>query len=130
MRVVSRFESNLLRLLHFFLQRLPREQAGKLLAEARSAPPCLSRPAVELVQDALSKGCVELLVRSGAWRRERFLRGDRVAEGRLWVRTPPQVLGLSFSRHSLEFLVWVTSTRPGEWKSGWKPPEKRLTVGD
>src|SRR4051812_38641568 len=71
MKVVSRFEANLLRILHFFLRRLPAEQALPLAAAGLKAPACLGRPAVGLVQDALAKGTVLLLARAGGWRRER-----------------------------------------------------------
>ncbi|HZT79329.1 MAG TPA: hypothetical protein VFA26_03855, partial [Gemmataceae bacterium] len=77
-----------------------------------------------------AKGCVLTLVRRGAWRRERFLRGDGVADGRLWQRTPPTELGLAFSRHSLRFLVWATAQRPTNEQAAWKAPEKELTVAD
>src|SRR3712207_2905243 len=98
MKSVSRFEANLLHLLHYFLQQAPIQEALPLLEAKIDRPRCLSRDAVELVKDALGKGCVLLLVRLGGWRRERFLRGERPAEGRLWERTKPAGLGLSFSR--------------------------------
>ena len=110
MHNVSRFEANLLRLLYFFLRREPVERALPLVENRMQAPPCLSRAAVRLAQDALAKGCVYMIVREReGWRSERFLRGERVADGRLWERTPPDQLGLSFSRHTLEFLVWITA---------------------
>src|SRR5437868_3713014 len=131
MNVVSRFEEELLRTLYFFVRRLPLEQARPLFAGrlVRERPKCLSRAAVALVQDALAKGCVELLARAGGWKRERFLRGDRPVEGRLWERTPPRQLGLTFSGHTLAFLVWVASVRPGD-KQAWTAPEEELTIGD
>jgi hypothetical protein len=131
MRVVSRFERDLLRTLYFFLRRLPVEQARPLFINRleRERPACLSRPAVELVQDALAKGCTELLARAGGWKRERFLRDERPVEGRLWERTPPRQLGLTFSPHVLGFLVWVAHVRP-EDKTDWRPPPGGLTVGD
>jgi hypothetical protein len=110
MRAVSRFEANLLRILHCLLQRAPLEQALPLLLAGHVRPPCLGRAAVELVQDALAKGCVRLLARRGGWRRERYLRAERIVEGRLWERTPPDELGLAFSTATLEFLVWLTAT--------------------
>ncbi len=130
MKVVSRFEANLLRILHFFLGRVPREQAVPLLLNAHAQPPCLSATAVELVQDALAKGLTLVLARGGGWRRERHLRGDRVADGRLWERTPPAELGLAFSRHSLNFLVWVTAHKPATDKPGWAAPIKELSPAD
>jgi hypothetical protein len=90
----------------------------------------LSSGAAHLVRDALAKGCTFLLAQRGGWRRERFLRGDRITLGRLWERTPPAELALSFSEHSLSFLMWMTSARPGDKEPGWKPPADELTVGD
>jgi hypothetical protein len=130
MKAVSRFEANLLRILHFFLRRAPAEQALALIGNRYQEPPCLSRAAVELVQDSLAKGCVALLARGGGWRRERHLRGEQVVEGRLWERTPPKELGLTFSRHSLRFLKWITAARPTDDKPRWQPVENELTIGD
>lgn len=129
MKTVSRFEANLLSILRFFLRRAPAEPALPLLADACPAPPCLSRAAVELVQDTLAKGCTSLLA-AGGWRRERFLRADRIAEGRLWERTPPGELGLPFSRHSLQFLIWVTANQLPVKKKRLALPPRDLTVGD
>ena len=127
---VSRFEANLLRLLWYFLGREPPERALPLLENRCTAPPCLHRNAVHLIQDALSKGCVFLLARRGGWRRERFLRSERVIEGRLWERTPPDELGLTFSAHTLRFLIWITANRPGDSERGWSAAEDELTLGD
>ena len=44
-------------------------------------------------------------------------------------RTEPAELGLKFSRHSLEFLVWITAQQPAKDKS-WHPPHEELTPGD
>lgn len=129
MKNVSRFEANLLHLAHFFLQQAPWQQAQRLLEDSRECPRCLSRNAVQLVQDALSKGCVLLLTRRGAWRRERFLRQEQIAEGRLWNRTPPKELGLHFSRASLDLLIWLTANTPSEEKKRWECPAEP-TVGD
>jgi hypothetical protein len=130
MKVVSRFEADLLHLLHFFLRRAPAEQARPLLGRGRAPPPCLSRGAVGLVQEALAKGTTLLLARGG-WRRERHLRGERVVEGRLWERTPPQDLGLSFSAQALDFLVWVTAAGARRLKEfPWRPKLEDLTLGD
>lgn len=109
---VTRFESNLLTILRCFLRRVPLEQALPLVARELPAPPCLSSAAVRLVQDSLAKGTALVLARDGGWRRERFLRGDRIADGRLWERTPPAALGLTFSRQAMEFLIWITAHRP------------------
>jgi hypothetical protein len=129
-RSVSRFEAKLLRLLWFFLRREPSERALPLLENRCDAPPCLHRNAVDLIQDALTKGCVHLLARQGGWRRERFLRGDRIVEGRLWERTPPAELGLTFSVHTLRFLIWITANCPSDTERSWNVPEEALTLGD
>jgi FtsH ternary system domain X6 len=130
MQTVSRFEANLLRLLYYFLRREPFERVAPLL-EARCEPPaCLNRGAVRLVQEALAKGCTFLLAQRGGWRNERFLRGERAVSGRLWERTPPENLGLSFSDRTLEFLVWITAARPGDKDPRWAPDERELTLGD
>jgi len=130
MQTVSRFEANLLRLLYYFLHREPIERALPLVENRCQAPSCLSRTAVKLVQDALGKGCTFLLGQRGGWRQERHLRGERVVTGRLWERTAPAELGLAFSGHSLEFLVWITAARPGDKDPKWQPAEKDLTMGD
>lgn len=130
MRSVSRFEANLLRLLWYFLRREPPERALPVIENHCAVPPCLNRGAVDLVKDALAKGCMFLLARRGGWRRERFLRGERVVEGRLWERTPPAELGLKFSAHTLDFLIWITANRPGDKDPPWRPLEKDLTLGD
>jgi hypothetical protein len=130
MQTVSRFEADLLRLLAYFLHREPIERAVPLLKNRCEAPPCLSRGAVGLVQDALAKGCVHLLAKRGGWQSERFLRNGQVVEGRLWQRTLPQDLGLSFSGQTLEFLIWITCAQPGDKDPVWRPDESGMTVGD
>jgi hypothetical protein len=130
MQSVSRFEANLLRLLYFFLRREPPERAVPLLQSRHPRPPCLHAGAIRLVRDALARGCVLLLAQRGGWRKDRFLRGERVVEGRLWERTPPAELGLSFSRHALAFLIWVTAADPGDDKAAWTPPAAELTPAD
>jgi hypothetical protein len=130
MQIVSRFEANLLRLLYYFLGREPAEQALPLLEGRMQPPACLSRAAVQLVQAALAKGCVHHLATRGGWRDERFLRRGKPVGGSLWQRTPPAELGLTFSRHSLEFLVWITAARPGDGRPAWNPASAELTTGD
>jgi hypothetical protein len=130
MQTVSRFESNLLRLLYYFLQREPAERGLPLVEARMQPPPCLSRPAVGLIKEALGKGCVQLLASRGGWRHERFLRNGQPVEGRLWQRTPPADLALTFSGHSLEFLIWITAARPSDKKPNWNPPYDELTPGD
>ena len=130
MRAISRFESNLLRILYCFLGQARRAEALPLLARDVQRPRCLSRDAVELAQAALAKGCVCLLARGG-WRRERFLRDEDVVEGRVWERTRPEDLGLSFSRNTLDFLIWLTARNPAASQRGWSPRRTApMTLGD
>jgi hypothetical protein len=135
MKLVSRFESHLLRVLDFFLRRVPVEQAMPIVNGAWPQPECLSTAAVELIEDRLAKGCTLFLAGrggyAGGWRRERFLRGDQVVEGRLWQRTPPAQLALSFSRHTLRFLLWITAHQPGAAETPkWSAPDKEQTIAD
>jgi hypothetical protein len=127
---VSRFESNLLRILYYFLGREPADSGLRMIEARLQRPPCLSRAAVRLASAALAKGSVHLLATRGGWRDERFLRNGKVVAGRLWQRTPPAELALTFSRHSLEFLVWLTANRPGDKEPLWKPPGDELTIAD
>ena len=130
MQNVSRFEANLLHLLSYFLRREPAARALSLVENRCEVPACLSPGAVRLVRDALGKGCPHLLAQRGGWRKERFLRGDRGREGRLWERSPPSELGLTFSPRTLEFLLAITSLRPGDEEWAWRPAEADLTDGD
>lgn len=130
MKVVSRFEASLLRILHFFLGQAPPQQAVPLVQSRLPPPPCLSRGAVELVEDTLAKGCTLFLARTGGWRKGRFVRDDHVAGGRLWDRTPPDELGLKFSRFTLDFLVWITAKDPREEAATWSAPAAELTPAD
>ncbi|MFL5339382.1 MAG: hypothetical protein ACJ8F7_04370 [Gemmataceae bacterium] len=121
---VSKFEGALLRLLRSFLRGDPVEiGSGKL-----NPPRCLSAACVHLVRDTLSKGCVLYLARAGGWRRDKHLRLGVPLQGRLWERTPVTELGLSFSRHSLDLLIWLTAGRPAGWL--WEPDEASLTIAD
>jgi hypothetical protein len=129
-RRVSRFEANLLHILHCFVQRAPIQSVLPLIFKPCPAPRCLSRDAVELAQDALAKGCVRLLARCDGWRHERYLRGDRLVEGRLWERTPPQELALTFSGATLEFLIWITAADLSDTHTRWEPTSETLTLGD
>ena len=65
MKLVSRFETNLLTILDCFLGRGPLEQALPLIVSRAPQPDCLSRAAVELVQDRLAKGCALRLAKAG-----------------------------------------------------------------
>jgi hypothetical protein len=130
MKIVSRFEANLLRLLYFFLRREPAERALPVIGQRQAAPKCLSRTAVELVCAALAKGCTHLLAIRGGWRDEGHLRGEKVIAGPLWRRTNPTDLGLHFSQHALTFLIWLTAARPGDDAPAWDPAKEELTPAD
>jgi hypothetical protein len=110
---------------HALLGRAPLAAALPMMLQRRQPPDCLSREAVLLVQDALAKGCVWRLARQGGWLSARHVRGDRVASGRLWERTPPEGLGLTFSGVTLKFLIGLTAGRPEELSARSTP-----TVGD
>ncbi|HYT94891.1 MAG TPA: hypothetical protein VEL76_39605 [Gemmataceae bacterium] len=128
---VSRFEANLLDILRFFLRRMALERVQRRIIEECGRPKCLSRAAVRIAEDMLGKGCVSLLARAGGWRRERHLRYGHVVEGRLWERSPPGALGLTFSRHTLDFLIWITAEDLNDKKlRWWSPAGRELTVGD
>ena len=93
MRSVNRFQADLLNVLHAVLGTIPLEVALPAIARHRKRPSCLGRDAVDLVQDALAKGSPaparpgRKLAAAAA-----TLRGDLVASGRLWDRTPPKSL--------------------------------------
>jgi hypothetical protein len=127
---VSRFEADLLTILQGFLGHAPRSQLLSLLASPCERPLCLSRAAVELVQDTLAKGATRLTAEAG-WQRERFLCDGTLAEGRVWQRLPPDKLGLGFSPQSLAFLLWATAAECLSPEDSWKPLAKpKLTMGD
>ena len=130
MKTVSSFEANLLRILHGFFGRVSADRVLGLVETEIDCPRCLSRNAVELVKDTLQKGVTFYLAHQGGWRRARFLRNDRIAQGRLWNRTPPEELGLSFSEHSLRFLMWITANHPNRSRRKPVPAESELTTGD
>jgi hypothetical protein len=130
MKTVSRFEANLLRILHGFFGRVSQDQLLRLVEAEVKCPPCLSRNAVELVKDTLQKGVPQYLAKRGGWRRERFLRNEQIAEGRLWHRTLAHELGFNFSRHSLALLMWITANHPRRSRMESSPQECELTMGD
>jgi hypothetical protein len=128
--IVTSFEGKLLRILRCFVRHVPLDQALPLVLERTPRPPCLSRTCVELAADSLAKGCMLVLARAGGWWRERFLRDGQPRDGRLWERSKPDELALAFSRHALEFLIWMTAYRPGDAKPPLELPEAELTPAD
>lgn len=128
---VSRFESNLLRLLRFALGHGAVEQAAPLVAaKFTPAPGCLSRTCVRLAEDSLAKGMVLFLVRAGGWRKDRFIRGDGTTEGRVWDRHPLNERRLEFGPHPLGFLKWLTGNNPAGEAAEWDAPAGELTAAD
>jgi hypothetical protein len=130
LRNVSPFEARLLRILYAVLKQAPAEQALPLVFERVPRPTGLSRACVDLVAESLAKGCMTFLAESGGWRRERFLRDGQPREGRLWDRWSPAELGLSFSRYSMELLIWITAHRPGDQKPPLQLRTEELTPAD
>lgn len=130
MRRVSHFEADLLTILHAILGRAPVEEAVVKVVRRSPRPNCLGRDAVELVQETLARGCAHRLARLGGWRDVSHPRGEAVASGRLWERTSPADLGLSFSRHTLGFLIWLTAEHPGDRLAPWNAPSDELADGD
>src|SRR5437763_14917803 len=111
-RVVTPFEGKLLTVLRAVLGQMPLDVALPIIAARHPRPAALSRGAIELIQDSLAKGCVLFLARHGGWRRERFLGDGKPRDGRLWERRAIAELGLHFSRHALELLLWLTAPPP------------------
>jgi len=124
--IVGPFEADILHVLHAILGRGPTDRALAVVLGRRVRPECLGRPALGLIQDALAGGSVRRLAGRGGWHRGRFLRGDRVVEGRLWERSSPEALGLLFSGQTMEFLIRLVADEP----TGWSPWPDRGTLGD
>lgn len=127
MTLVSRTEADLIRVLRALLGLAPVEGVLSILVERRPRPSGLGRPALGLIGDALAKGTVLRLARLGGWRRERFVRGDRVADGRLWERTPPEALALTFSARTIDLLLALMCDPPDK---STPPTPGEPTVGD
>jgi hypothetical protein len=123
-RTVTRFESNLLRILQGLLTQADQNRVIRLLERTDRWPESLHRDSVELIQDFLAKGTVMWLVRAGAWKQQRHLRGEEATRGSLWQRTPPQELGLRFSAASIDFLIWLTTTNVLDSRYVWSPGTK------
>ena len=130
MNTVNRFESNLLKILHGLLGRSPVEQTLPLLLHGLPAPHCLSRVALDLIQDTLNKGITGRVARGG-WSQETFMQGERPRRGRLWHRWPTQQLAMHFSPRSLQLLIWLTSAKVDEAEPPRNWNDKRpLSLGD
>lgn len=108
----------------------PVEPIFPWIAERMPRPKSLSRNAVELVAESLKTGCALTLARAGGWRRERYLRNGVPRDGRLWDRSTPEELGLHFTRHSLDWLVWLTSAPPDDGSGFSVQNPAELSAGD
>ena len=129
-KTVSRFEFNLLNVLRFFLGHFPADRGLQLVRALAQRPPCLSATSINLAKDSLAKGCVLFLVRAGGWRNDRFLRDSQPVLGRIWERSPLEDRTLRFSRHVIQFLMWVTAERVHETQTDWDAPPEELTPAD
>jgi len=129
-RSVSDFEANLLHLTRAFFGKGSLEEALSIVEMVRNRPACLSATAVELVRETLSKGCVLYLTKAGGWKTDRFIRQGEPKVGRLWQRSSLEDLTLTFSRHSLDFLIWLTANRPRANERVWHAPAGELTLAD
>ncbi len=131
MRNVSQYESNLLTILLSHFRPGGSAESRALLIRRQKAPRCLSRNCVELIQQFLATGITEWAARQG-WRKERFpdTDGTLVRAGRLWKRHPAEEISLSFSQHSVEWLMWLTSANMAAPSSSPFPADAKLTLGD
>ncbi len=129
-RTVSRFEAHLLRIARFILKQSPVEQAQRLILDKIDRPQCLSGDCLHLLRDSLRKGTVLCLVRAGGWKRDRYLRPAGPKFGRLWERTAPERLALSFGKPTVEFLLWLTAAKAKEEKPFWRGEIAKQSVGD
>ncbi len=130
MRSVTRFESNLLKIVYCVFGNYPVANAYPVLRQPCRTQPCLSSDTVELVQAAIAKGVTEQLATDSGWKTQTFLRQSKPKTGRVWERTLPSELGLEFSKYSLEFLIWITSADLSK-KRFWRAPDiEKLTLGD
>jgi len=136
MKVVSTFEEHLLNILRTILRDGSVDKVLTLLVREISRPKCLGQDCVDLVQDYLAKGIVRRLASLG-WPEERFLnQSDPIDKdpvtGRLWERTNIEHRQLTFSQHTMDWLLWMTETNFAQPKvRPPKPTQKRpLTIGD
>jgi hypothetical protein len=129
-KAVTPFEGKLLKIARAIVGQVPIDQALLHVAERNSRPKVLSPTAAELIAETLTNGCVLFLARVGGWRRERFLRNGKPHDGRLWERTPPTEMPLRFSRHSVEWLLWLTADRADDVQASLAFTEAELTPAD
>lgn len=128
-KTVNKFEGRLLTIVRGLVRLTPTDGALPFIFEKLPAPTGLGHTCVQLVCDSLAKGCVQYLATVGGWRNDRSLRDGQPINGRLWNRVPLEERRLVFSRHSLEFLIWLTAQHPAFGKM-LLPPADELTVAD
>ncbi len=75
-------------------------------------------------------GTILFLCRVGGWRSERWLRGARPVAGRLWERTPPADMPLVFTRRSLDWLLWLATTRQNDEAAPADGDRSGATIAD
>lgn len=128
-RSVSKFEGRLVTIARAIVRLTPIDTALPLMMEKHPTPAALRTPCLELVCDALANGCVLYLCRIGGWAEDRFFCGDQPMEGRVWQRHSPEDRRLEFSRHALDFLIWITAHNAAQSRS-WQPPIDEFTCAD
>jgi hypothetical protein len=128
-KTVNKFEGRLLTIVRGIVGLSPIDAALPYIFERLPAPAGMGQTSVQLVCDSLAKGCVQYLAHTGGWRNERWLRNGHLVEGRLWERIPLEDRRLEFSRHALEFLIWLTANHPSYVKM-IQPPSAELTPAD
>jgi len=128
-KTVNKFEGRLLTIVRGMVRLGPMDAALPYIFEKLSAPTGLGQTSVQLVCDSLAKGCVQYLAQTGGWRKERWLQTGQPIMGRLWERIPLDERRLEFSRHALEFLIWLTAHHPNYVKT-IQPPSAELTCAD
>lgn len=129
MKVVSTFEQSLLTIARTLTGQVPLDDSLFLFRREHPRPSCLSRAAVELLEDTLAKGVILRLASLG-WQEGRTLREGSVVSGRLWERVPLEHRQLHFSGQTVELLMWMTAEnlqRPG---LPWRHDPQSLTLGD
>jgi len=136
-KVVSTFEENLLRILRTIVTGQSVDAVLTILLREMKRPDCFGQDAVDLVQEALSIGIVQRLAKLG-WHPERYLSRTTNPEtgslqtGRFWDRTPLPARQLTFSHHTMDWLIWLTSVNFA--KPVYMPPRPKsgdaFTTGD
>ena len=133
MPTLPQFEFRLNQILRCMLGKLSVVQAHSFFVSTEPRPICLSRACVRLAEDTLRKGVTQMLATDGA-AVERFLSTQNptedVSSGRIWERHASDQMGLSFSKNSLELLIWLTAESFVQTKLHPRIEPERYTLGD